>query len=60
MGFATFGALAACACLAILALRGQWLVWANPAGASGDTLPAAAPAHSATPVRVGQAAATGK
>jgi len=32
MGFATFGALAACACVAILALRAQWLVWAAPAG----------------------------
>lgn len=34
MGFATFGALAACACFAVVALRAQWLVWATPAGAS--------------------------
>ncbi|MGN6085567.1 MFS transporter [Trinickia sp.] len=33
MGFATFGAIAACACVAILALRAQWLVWATPGGA---------------------------
>lgn len=36
MGFATFGAIAACACVAILALRAQWLVWATPAGAGID------------------------
>ncbi len=34
MGFATFGALAACACLAVVVLRAQWLVWATQAGAS--------------------------
>ena len=60
MGFATFGALAACACLAILALRGQWLVWANPAGSAAEAAPAGAVAHSATAVRVVQAAAAGK
>lgn len=41
MGFATFGALAACACLAVLALRAQWLVWAAPGA------PVAAPAPTA-------------
>ncbi|WP_206951156.1 MFS transporter [Trinickia acidisoli] len=51
LGFATFGALAACTCLAILALRGQWLVWASPAGAALEA------AHAAKPARVGQAAA---
>ena len=59
MGFATFGTLAACACLAIVVLRQQWLAWADPAGASAETT-SAAPAHSAMPVRVGQAAATGE
>ncbi|MGN6650571.1 MFS transporter [Trinickia sp.] len=34
MGFATFGAIAACACVAILVLRAQWLVWAAPAVAA--------------------------
>ncbi|HTH73060.1 MAG TPA: MFS transporter [Trinickia sp.] len=48
MGFATFGALAACACVAILALRAQWLVWAAPAGEH--------PAAAQVP-HVGQAAA---
>jgi len=50
MGFATFGALAACACIAVVALRAQWLVWASPAGAALDT------AHAAQPARVGQPA----
>ena len=50
MGFATFGALAACACVAVVALRAQWLVWASPAGAALDT------AHAAQPARVGQPA----
>ena len=59
IGFATFGALAACACLAILVLRGQWLMWANPAGAPAEAI-SAAPAHSATPMHVGQAATTAK
>lgn len=54
MGFATFGAIAACACVAILALRTQWLVWANPAGAAAEL------AHAANPARVGQPAAAGK
>lgn len=54
MGFATFGAIAACACVAILALRAQWLVWANPAAAASELV------HAANPARVGQPAAAGK
>lgn len=42
MGFATFGAIAACACVAILALRAQWLVWATPAGAAVEAAPGGA------------------
>lgn len=54
LGFATFGALAACTCLAILALRSQWLVWASPAGAPLEAAPVG------TTARVGQAAAAGE
>jgi NNP family nitrate/nitrite transporter-like MFS transporter len=54
MGFATFGVLAACACLAVVALRAQWLVWASPAGTAADF------AHAAQPARVGQPAAAGE
>ena len=42
MGFATFGAIAACACVAILALRAQWLVWATPGGAAVEAAPGSA------------------
>jgi len=51
MGFATFGALAACACAALFALRSQWLVWAAP----GAPVPASAPAAST----IGRAAPAG-
>lgn len=44
MGFATFGAIAACACVAILALRAQWLVWATPAGAAVEAAQSSATA----------------
>ncbi|MGN6231832.1 MAG: MFS transporter [Trinickia sp.] len=54
MGFATFGALAACACVAVLALRAQWLVWASPAIAAIEPVQAGATA------RVGQAATAGE
>lgn len=47
MGFATFGTLAACACVAILALRAQWLVWASPAGAVNEAGPAPQVPHAA-------------
>jgi NNP family nitrate/nitrite transporter-like MFS transporter len=53
MGFATFGALAACACGALVALRGQWLVWAAPAATSAN---AAMPASAS----IGQTASAGK
>jgi len=54
MGFATFGAISACACVAILVLRAQWLVWAHPAAAASEL------AHAANPARVGQPATAGK
>lgn len=37
MGFVTFGALAACACAAVVALRAQWLVWAAPGATASAT-----------------------
>ncbi|RKP51110.1 MFS transporter [Trinickia fusca] len=36
MGFATFGALAACACGALVLLRTQWLTWASPASVTAS------------------------
>lgn len=54
MGFATFGAAAGGTCLSILALRGQWLVWARPAVAAVETTQAS------TTGRIGVAAAAGE
>jgi MFS transporter, NNP family, nitrate/nitrite transporter len=43
MGFATFGALAACACAVLVALRAQWVVWAAPGAtaSASATMPVA-------------------
>lgn len=49
MGFATFGVIAACACVAVLALRSQWLVWAAPG----------APATAVAAANIGAAAPAG-
>jgi NNP family nitrate/nitrite transporter-like MFS transporter len=40
MGFATFGVLAGCTCLVVLALRGQWLVWAGLGSAAVEAMSA--------------------
>jgi NNP family nitrate/nitrite transporter-like MFS transporter len=57
MGFATFGTLAACACMAVVALRAQWLVWASPAVATIEPVQAGT---AGTNARVVQAAAAGE
>jgi MFS transporter, NNP family, nitrate/nitrite transporter len=53
MGFVTFGALAACACAALVALRAQWLVWAAPSAATS------AAASTPSAANIGQTAAAG-
>jgi NNP family nitrate/nitrite transporter-like MFS transporter len=53
IGFVTFGALAACACAALVALRSQWLVWAAPGAATS------AAASMPSTANIGQTAAAG-
>ncbi|MCW0072971.1 MFS transporter, partial [Burkholderia pseudomallei] len=48
VGLVTFGALAACACGALVLLRAQWLRWAMPAdtrAAGGTPMPAPGMTH---------------